>query len=109
MENSTTTLQKSLPNSTLVLILGICSILTCCCYGLVGIICGIITLVLANKDQIAYLTNPEEYTLSSYNNLKAGRIMAIVGLVLSFLYLLYVIVVFFMYGAIGLGVLDEVL
>lgn len=85
--------QKKLPNSVAVLVLGIVSIPTCFCYGIVGLVCGIIALVLANKDMNLYAANPQEYELASYNNLKAGRVCAIVGLSLSALYLLYVIVV----------------
>ncbi len=85
--------QKKLPNSVAVLVLGIVSIPTCFCYGIVGLVCGIIALVLSNKDLNLYATNPQEFDLASYNNLKAGRVCAIVGLSLSALYLLYVIVV----------------
>ena len=86
--------QKSLPNSTIVLILGIFSILGCCCYSFPGIISGIIALVLAVKDFELY-TN----SLSSYNNLKAGRIMAIVGISLACLYFFFLIAYIILYGA----------
>ena len=70
-----------LPNATAVLILGICSIITCCCYGIVGLILGIVALVLAKKDMALYLQEPEKYT--DYNNLNIGRILAIIGVTLS--------------------------
>ena len=41
--------QQKLPNSTLILVFGIISIVTCCCYGILGLIFGIIAVVLANK------------------------------------------------------------
>ena len=82
----------NLPNATAVLILGIVSIVTCFCYGIVGFICGIIAIVLAGKDARLYNTDPSRYTPSSYGNLKAGRICAIIGIVLSALYLLIIIV-----------------
>lgn len=85
--------QKKLPNAVAVLVLGIISIPTCFCYGVVGLACGIIALVLANKDLALYKANPQEFEVSSYNNLKAGRVCAIIGLSLSALYLIYVIVV----------------
>jgi hypothetical protein len=85
--------QKKLPNSVAVLVLGIVSIPTCFCYGIVGLVCGIIALVLANKDLSLYETAPQDYELASLNNLKAGRVCAIIGICLSALYLLYVIVV----------------
>jgi hypothetical protein len=91
--------QKSLPNSTIVLILGIFSILGCCCYSFPGIISGIIALVLAAKDLELYTNHSEEYSLSSYNNLKAGRIMAIVGISLACLYFFFLIAYIILYGA----------
>ena len=44
---------QKLPNATAVLVLGILSIVTCCCYGVVGLILGIIALVLAKKERAA--------------------------------------------------------
>lgn len=83
--------QRSLPNASAVLALGIISIIGCCCYGLPGIICAIIALVLYSKDAQLYSQNPDLYTINSYNNLKTGRICAIIGLVPSILWLLFVI------------------
>lgn len=91
--------QTPLPNATPVLVLGIVSIVGCFCYGLVGIIAGIISLILAKKDTKLYNTNPGAYTLSSYNNLKAGRTCAIVGLALSSIYVLIIIVILIIFGA----------
>jgi len=82
---------RPLPNATAVLILGIVSILGCCCYGILGLICGIIALVLAKKDMALYNMNPAAYTPSSYSNIKTGRILAIIGLIFSALYIVYVI------------------
>lgn len=89
MENPTTQsifqpgTQRNLPNATAVLVLGILSIVGCFCYGIVGLVCGIIALVLAKKDIVAYRTTPEQFTISSYNNLKAGRICAIIGTIMA--------------------------
>lgn len=77
--------QQKLPNATAVLILGIFSILTCCCWGILGLVLGIIALVLAKKDLALYNANPQLY--SNYSNLNTGRILAIVGIVLSAIYL----------------------
>ena len=77
--------QQKLPNATAVLILGIFSILTCCCWGVLGLVLGIIALVLAKKDLALYNANPQLY--SNYSNLNTGRILAIVGIVLSAIYL----------------------
>lgn len=84
---------EQLPNSTGVLVLGILSIVTCILYGIVGIILGIITLVMAKNADALYRQDPSRYTQGSYNNMKAGRICGIIGLILSALFLIYVIVV----------------
>ncbi len=84
--------QKPLPNSSVVLVLGIVSIVLCWCHGIIGLILAITALVLANKDLALYNQNPEMYTLSSYNNLKSGRTVAIIGLVLAGLFLFFMII-----------------
>ncbi len=81
--------KQQLPNATLVLIFGITSIVTCFCYGFLGLVFGIIALVLAKKAKELYLANPELYL--GYENLNAGRICAIIGTILSSLYLLIII------------------
>jgi hypothetical protein len=83
-------MQYALPNATAVLVLGIISIVACC---VLGFISAIIALVLANKANNLYMANPGQYTLSSYNNLKAGRICAIIGLILSGISTIYYIIV----------------
>lgn len=81
--------KQQLPNSTLVLIFGIASIVTCFCYGILGLIFGIVTLILEKKAKNLYLANPELYL--GYENLKAGKICAIIGTILSSIYLLIII------------------
>lgn len=82
--------QSNLPNATAVLVLGIVSIVGCCCYGIPGIIAGIIGLVLYNKDKALYLQNPEQYL--NYSNLNTGRILCIIGLALSALNIIGMII-----------------
>ncbi|CAL2092254.1 CCC motif membrane protein [Tenacibaculum sp. 190524A05c] len=84
--------QRKLPNATPVLVLGILSILTCCCYGVLGIIIGVIALVLFKQDKQLYDKNPSVY--QNYNNLNTGRILAIIGIVLSVVALIYFIWIF---------------
>ncbi len=79
--------QQKLPNSTLILVFGIISIVTCCCYGIVGLIFGIIALVLANKATKLYAENPDMY--DGIKNVKTGKILAIIGIILNVLYLLF--------------------
>jgi hypothetical protein len=86
--------QIPLPNSTAVLVLGIVSIVLCCAYGIIGLANGIVALVLSNKGKKMYEENPDLYTLASYNNLKAGRVCAIVGTCLSSLTILFFIAYF---------------
>ena len=73
--------KRNLPNGTAVLVLGILSIVTCCCYGFIGLTLGIIAVVLANKDLKLYKESPELYL--NYKNLNIGRILGVVGIVLS--------------------------
>ncbi|MEM7187311.1 MAG: CCC motif membrane protein [Bacteroidota bacterium] len=92
--------QQKLPNSTLILVFGIVSIVTCCCYGILGLIFGIIAMVMAKKATAVYMENPEQY--SGYQNVKTGKILAIIGIILSSLYLIYVIWIFATIGTDGL-------
>ncbi len=91
--------QMSVPNSAAVLVLGILSIVLCFCYGLIGMVLGIIALVLASKGNALYKANPGAYSLSSYNNLKAGKICGIIGVVLSSLYLIFIVIYIVILGA----------
>ena len=75
--------QIPLPNASAVLVLGILSIVGCFCYTLPGLIMGIIALVLAKKGNDIYQINPSSFTASSYSNLKAGKVCAIIGTILS--------------------------
>ncbi|MBL0358851.1 MAG: DUF4190 domain-containing protein [Chitinophagaceae bacterium] len=92
--------QQNLPNATASLVLGIISIVATFCYG-IGIICGIIGLVLANKDKKLYLANPEMYTPSSYGTLNAGRVCSIIGVVLSALVIVAIILLIIFFGTIA--------
>lgn len=81
--------KQTLPNSTLVLVMGILSIIGCCCYGLPGLIFGLIAVIVGSKATKTYKMAPENY--SGYDNVKAGKVMGIIGLILSFLFILWVI------------------
>lgn len=86
-------MQSELPNATAILVLGIVSIVMCWCYGVVGLVCGIIGLVLSNKAMELYRANPAQYTQASYKNMNAGRICSIIGLALSVLTIIWFIIV----------------
>ena len=91
--------QQKLPNATLILVFGIVSIVTCCCYGIIGLVFGIIAIVLAKKATVVYLENPEQYT--GYSNVKTGKILAIIGIILNLIYLIYIIWIFATIGMSG--------
>jgi hypothetical protein len=90
---------SNLPNATAALVLGIISIVLAFCYGFFGVVCGIIGLVLANKDRKLYQATPELYSASSYSSLNAGRTCSIIGLILGGLILLIMIFYFIIFGA----------
>ncbi len=86
---------NQLPNATATLVLGILSIVVC-------FICGIIALVISNKDMAMYRANPELYSVSSYNNIKAGRICSIIGIILQLLgIVVYIIFIVFFISMAG--------
>ncbi|MCU7577941.1 CCC motif membrane protein [Riemerella anatipestifer] len=89
-------MKQNLPNATLVLVFGILSILGCCCYGVPGIILGVVALVMYKKDSQLYLVNPELY--ANYSNLSTGRILAIIGIILSALNVLAYVVLIVLFG-----------
>ncbi len=88
--------QKKLPNATLILVFGILSILTCCCYGIVGLILGIIAIVMAKKATAIYLENPDVYT--DFKNVKTGKTLAYVGIILSLIYMVFVVIIIAIFG-----------
>ena len=94
--------KEVLPNSTGALVLGIISIVTCWCYGIIGLTLGIIGLIISNKGKRLYEENPELYTEGSYKNLNAGRIMSIIGLAISAAYIIFLIIyIIFIVGTVS--------
>lgn len=78
--------QQEVPNSTAVLVLGILSLVFC---GL-GPILGTIALAISGTGKRSYQENPTIYKETSYNNLKAGRICGLIGLIIgSLIWLFY--------------------
>lgn len=88
------TYQIPVPDATAVLVLGIISLLGAFCYGIIGLILGIIGLALANRAERRYREAPERYQASSYSNLKAGRICSLIGLILSIIMILVFVIYF---------------
>jgi len=105
MENNfdTNVTKVELPNSSAILVLGIVSIVGCCCSnGIIGLICSIIALVMAKSANDLYVSNPEMYTENSYKNMNAGKICAWVALIMSIITLILFIVVVSAIGIAGL-------
>ena len=73
--------RQQLPNATLILVFGTLSIVGCCCWCVVGLVFGIIALIMAKRVTEIYNANPEMYT--GFQNVKTGRILAIIGMILS--------------------------
>ena len=96
--------QQKLPNSTLILVFGIISIVSCCCYG-VGIIFAIIALVLAKKATALYLEAPEQY--SGYKNVKMGKLLSYIGIAICALWLGYIIYMYATLGVEGMQQMNE--
>lgn len=97
--------QQKLPNATLILVFGIISIVTCCCYGVLGLIFGIIALVMAKKATAVYMEAPEQY--SGFKNVKTGKILAYIGIALNIIYLAYTIWLFSTLGTDGILNMQE--
>jgi hypothetical protein len=94
--------KETLPNSTAVLVLGICSVVFGCFF--VGLILGIIGLNLGGKSRRMYNANPELYT--GYGVLNAGWILSIIGTVIGGLYTIYWIIIVLILGGAGLSALS---
>ena len=88
--------EQKLPNVTVILVLGIASIVLCWCYGVLGLILSVVGLILAASSKKAYLQSPENY--SDYNTLKTAKIIAIVGLVLNILFILFIVYIISLVG-----------
>ncbi len=91
----------NLPNATASLVLGIISIVGAFCYGLPGLICGIIGLILGNKDRALYRATPELYAQASYNQSNAGRICSLIGVILAGVIILFYIILLVTLGSLS--------
>lgn len=95
--------RKDLPNSTAVLVLGILSLVFCWCYGIVGLVLGIIAVALSGTPRRLYLADPESYSEASYKNVNAGRVCGIIGICVSIIVFLFIILVVCGIVAAGIG------
>ena len=76
------------------LLLGILSLIIiffgCCCgiFAVVSLVLSIIGLVIANKSLNEFYLNSENYSLQSKSNVNIGRILCIIGVVFSSLFII---------------------
>lgn len=77
--------QQKLPNATTIIVLGIFGYL-CCCFAGTGIIPAGIAFFMARKSEKIYAENPELY--DNISQIKTGKIVALVALILSALVLI---------------------
>jgi|SRR5690554_512205 len=97
---------EKLPKSTGILVLGILSIVfSLCCGGFIGIILAIIALVMAGPATTMYNAAPERYT--GYSNVKTGKVLAIIGLIISIIVILFTVYIFSTVGYEGILEMQE--
>jgi|SRR5699024_5926619 len=95
---------QKLPRATSSLVMSILSIVLCCT-GIGGLVLGGVALMQTSKDQKLYKENPELY--DNYNQVKAAKIIAIIGLVLSAYLIFSFIQTYVQYGG-WEGFMEEV-
>jgi len=81
---------RNLPNATVIIVLGIFGYL-CCCFSGLGIIPAGIAYILAIQSQKLYNENPEEFL--NYDQIKTGKIVALIALILNVLIIIRIIYV----------------
>ena len=89
-----TPVQENLPNAKTILVLGVLSIVFSCWYfSIAGVILAILALVFSGRDLSLYYSDRAKYSLSSYNNLKAGRVCAFIGLAVGILFIILIFLI----------------
>lgn len=88
--------RQNVPNATASLVLGILSILTCLCYGIIGLPLGIIAVVLGSSGLRKFKADPDAY--KSPGNATAGRILGFIGILLNLIYLSFIVWVIYKIG-----------
>jgi hypothetical protein len=86
-----------LPDASAVLVLGILAILGAFCYGIFGLILGIVALGIGSRAARLLRESPTTYTQASISNYRAGRVCAIVGVSISgvYIFVLFVVLMFY--------------
>jgi hypothetical protein len=83
-------MKQKLPGATGALVCGILSICLCFVYGIPGFVLGIVGLVQAKKAIAIDAANPGVY--DGIGNAKAGKVLALIGTILSGVYVLLVLI-----------------
>lgn len=94
--------KRDLPESSTVLVLGILSLIFSFSCGIIGLILGIITVVMASSQKKLYFSSPDAYTESSYKNMSAGRVCGVVSICIAAV--LFVFAVLILCGIAVLGI-----
>lgn len=81
--------QPNAPYAVASMVCGIISCVVWVCYGVPGLVLGIIALVLGNKGRAAIEANPNAY--GGQGMVTAGRVTGIIGIIVSILYVIAVI------------------
>lgn len=82
--------QQKLPNATMIIVLSIFGYLCCCFFG-IGIIPSAIAFFMATKSEKLYKENPDGY--DNYSQIKTGKMVALIALILSALMVVRVVYV----------------
>ena len=90
---------QNAPYAVTSLVMGICSLVFGCFF--VGLVFGIIGTVLASKGQKAVAANPSVY--SGTGMFVAGKVLSIIGIVASSIYIVYYIIAVAILGSVGLA------
>lgn len=87
-----------LPNADWIMGLGIASLSLSFLTGIIGLILGIVALNLFKKPSDLYKLAPELYHPSSFRNIKVGRILAIIGIIVSSVVALIFLFIFIIFA-----------
>ncbi|PCE64887.1 CCC motif membrane protein [Sediminicola luteus] len=90
--------KQKLPNGVASIVLGIFGYL-CCCFAGIGAIPAGIGFYLARKSEALYKQNPDAY--DNYSQIKTGKILSLIALILSLIILVRWIYVIYTAGGIG--------
>lgn len=94
MMETTQKTRRDIPDATTVLILGILSLIFSFSCGIIGLILGIVSVVMASSQRRIYQAAPDDYTENSLKNLNAGRVCGIISICFSAIAFVMLILIF---------------